>query len=396
MRRIYTKEQRYTVMQKILEMKNEHGRITKESWSLMAKTYGYKNGEALRSTFRKWEKRFISKPQPEEIKEILNEVNIRCPKSVPDLLNGLKKNFEQGITVDQALKKHAITYATLESSIDQLRKSGVNIQREKDKIYISKFVVQKENILDRNWNGEQIIRFGLVSDTHIGSKYQQLTSLQQMYNLFEKEGIHEVYHSGDISEGIKMRLGHEQECFLHGADDIEDYIIEKYPMRDGITTHFISGNHDHSIIKSSGHDIGVVIGGKDGTEGKRKDMKYLGMSNAKIYLTPKCTMEINHPLDGAAYALSYSIQKLADSLSGGEKPNILINGHHHKLMYLFYRNIHMIEAGCFEAQTGWMKGKRIAAHVGGYIITVHVTEDGEIRRFIPEVIPFYEMIKNDW
>ena len=76
-------------------------------------------------------------------------------------------------------------------------------------------------------------------------------------------------------------------------------------------------------IKNGGIDIGRIIARE------RQDMTYLGQSNAKINLTPKCVLEINHPLDGASYAIS-SLQKLIDSMSGGDKPNILINGHHHK------------------------------------------------------------------
>jgi UDP-2,3-diacylglucosamine pyrophosphatase LpxH len=211
-----------------------------------------------------------------------------------------------------------------------------------------------------------------------------------MYDIFEKECIKTVYHSGDISEGERMRPGHEYECFLHGADEIEQYIIKNYPKRNGIKTYFITGNHDISTVKACGHDMGTFIANK------RDDMTYLGMLNAKINLTPNCVVELNHPLDGGAYALSYSIQKYIDSMTGGEKPSILINGHHHKAMSLFYRNIHAIEAATFEAQSAWMKGKRLAAHVGGYIITVHVDDEGHVNRFIPEFIPFYEMIKEDY
>jgi hypothetical protein len=85
-----------------------------------------------------------------------------------------------------------------------------------------------------------------------------------------------------------------------------------------------------------------------------------------------------------------------DSMSGGEKPNILINGHHHKMMYLFYRNIHAFEAGTTCAQTPWMKGKRIAAHVGGWIIEVHVNDEGTITRCNSEFFPFYKMVEHDY
>jgi hypothetical protein len=87
---------------------------------------------------------------------------------------------------------------------------------------------------------------------------------------------------------------------------------------------------------------------------------------------------------------------MADAISGGEKPNIMAIGHYHKAEYLFYRNIHMFQAGTFCAQTPFMRGKGIAAHMGGWIISVIVAEDGSILSIIPEFIPFYKAIKDDY
>jgi hypothetical protein len=83
-------------------------------------------------------------------------------------------------------------------------------------------------------------------------------------------------------------------------------------------------------------------------------------------------------------------------MSGGEKPNILLNGHHHKAFYMIYRNIHAYECGTTQAQTPWMRGKRIAANMGGWIITVHVTEDGTISRCMGEFIPLYKPLEHDY
>lgn len=211
-----------------------------------------------------------------------------------------------------------------------------------------------------------------------------------MYDIFKQEGIETVYHAGDITEGVNMRQGHEYEVFKHGVDEQAQYVINNYPKRLGITTKFISGNHDHSGIKSAGHDIGYPIAKA------RDDMIYMGMSNAKVELTPSCVLEINHPLDGSAYALSYTIQKRIDSMSGGEKPSMLIDGHHHKMIYLFYRNIHAFEAATFQAQTAWMRGKRLPAHMGGWIYEIHVDDEGTIQRCSGTFFPFYTAIEKDY
>jgi hypothetical protein len=259
-----------------------------------------------------------------------------------------------------------------------------------EKQELLKQLYTSENKHTENWNGEQIIRFGVVSDCHLCSKYQQLTFLNHLYDIFQSEGISTVYNPGDITEGYKMRLGHEFEIFKFGADEQADYVIDVYPKRTGIVTKYITGNHDHSHIKNGGTDIGKII------SNKRDDMVYLGMANAKVYITENCIVELNHPLDGASYALSYAPQKTIDAMSGGTKPNILLNGHHHKIFYMLYRNIHAYECGTTQAQTPWMLGKRLAANVGGLIIEVHVDKEGTITRCKGEYIPQYIALKNDY
>jgi len=38
----------------------------------------------------------------------------------------------------------------------------------------------------------------------------------------------------------------------------------------------------------------------------------------------------------------------------------------------------------------WMRKKRLAAHVGGWIIEIHITEMGGIGRVKSEFFPFYD------
>ena len=240
------------------------------------------------------------------------------------------------------------------------------------------------------WDGTRVIKFAIIGDTQMGSKYTQLTYLHSFYDLCEREGINTVYHTGDLTEGLKMRVGHEYELYAVSADDMRDDVIKNYPKKDGITTYFISGNHDASIYKQVGYDIGQAIANA------RPDMKYLGRDCAVINLTPKCTLELRHPWDGTAYALSYKIQKMIEAMESDSKPNILAVGHYHKAEYLFYRNVHALQTGCFQGQTPFTRGKGISVHIGGWIVTIRVDEEGTIQGFAPEFVPFYASVKDDW
>lgn len=240
------------------------------------------------------------------------------------------------------------------------------------------------------WDGCDILKFAIMGDTQIGSKYTQMTYLHQFYDLCEQQGIKDVYHTGDLTDGLKMRVGHEYELYEVSADEMRDDVIKHYPRRNGIITHFITGNHDASIYKQVGFDIGQAIADR------RPDMDYLGRDVAVVHLTPNCTLELRHPWDGTAYALSYKMQKMIESMESDSKPNILAVGHYHKAEYLFYRNVHALQTGCFQSQTPFTRGKGISVHMGGWIVTIRVDKNGHIQGFCPEFVPFYAAIKDDY
>ena len=242
----------------------------------------------------------------------------------------------------------------------------------------------------RVWDGTEEIKIAVIGDTHLGSKYTQFTHLNNFYDICKAEGVKDVYHAGDLTDGIKMRPGHEFELYAVATDDILHDVVNNYPKRKGITTHFITGNHDASIYKHVGHDIGRSIAHN------REDMNYLGRDCAVIKLTKKCTLELRHPWDGTAYSLSYKPQKMIDAMESDSKPNILVIGHYHKAEYLFYRNIHAFQAGCFEGQTPFTRGKGISVHIGGWILTIKVLKDGTIKSITPQFIPYYKSITNDY
>ena len=296
------------------------------------------------------------------------------------------KKLEKGININDA-------DSTTLSLINNLVDEGYNVSEFNNIYKLQKDAMPSYESIDKVWNGDKIIRFGVCGDNQLCSVFSQLTFLHKLYDIYQNEGITTVYNPGDISEGYKKtRAGHIYDLIpgCVGVDQQKDYIVKNFPERKDITTEFITGNHDHWHIQNGGANIGKMI------ERERSDMKYLGLSNIQINITPNCIVELNHPEDGSAYALSYSSQKYADSLMGGNKPNILLQGHYHKAEYIFYRNIHIVQSATTCAQTNWMRAKKLAAHVGGWIIEVHVNDDGTITRFKSEFIPLYYMKKNDY
>ena len=297
--------------------------------------------------------------------------------------------FKSGLKISEITRK--LNGNCINVSYDAVRSY---IRRHKNDISteMKPVVVQNQEPTVHNpkWNGTTVLKFAIIGDTQFGSKYAQISHLKNFYELCASEGIKDVYHTGDVTDGLKMRSGHEYELYKTSADDMVQDVIENYPRIEGITTHFITGNHDASIYKQVGYDIGNTI-----TE-KRPDMKYLGRDCALIFLTPNCKLELRHPWDGTAYALSYKPQKMIEAMESDSKPNILAIGHYHKAEYMFYRNVHCLQTGCFQGQTPYTRGKGISVHMGGWIVTIHVDKNGTITRFGSEFVPYYSTIKDDY
>lgn len=282
----------------------------------------------------------------------------------------------------------AVKYTTVKNFLWTVKNRSEDITA-----YFEKRVVvqnQEPTNYDADWNGAKTVKFAVLGDCHIGSKYTQLTHLHNFYDRLVMEGVTAAYNVGDLTEGLKMRPGHEYEVYTVSADEMTQDVIRNYPCRDGITTYFITGNHDASIYKHIGYDIGAAIADK------RPDMKYLGRDCALVHLTPNCTLELRHPWDGSSYAVSYKIQKMVESMESDSKPNIVAVGHYHKHLYMFYRNVHCLLTGCFQGQTPFTRGKGISVHLGGWIVEIRVLEDGTIVGFKSEFVPYYSSVKDDY
>lgn len=247
-------------------------------------------------------------------------------------------------------------------------------------------LLKKDPIPVHKYYGD-VVRFGVLGDTHLGSIYEHLDVLNLAYKVFKKEGIDTVYHTGDICEGENMHPGQTYEIHIHGAGDQSQWCIDKYPMFEGIKTYFITGSHDLSFYKRAGIDIGNLI------SDKRPDLIYLGKEEADIFVKSnegKIILRLSHPGKGTAYALSYHVQKYLESLSGGQKPNVLLMGHYHKAEYLpCYRNVFTIQSGCIQGQTSFMRRNNLASHIGFWIVEMKIKNDS-IMSFKCEFFAHYE------
>lgn len=231
--------------------------------------------------------------------------------------------------------------------------------------------------------------FGVIGDTHYGSLYEAKDECEAMYRRFKAEGITDVLHAGDVIEGHRMYRGQEFEIHRHGWAEQRDWFAKTAPKVEGITTHFIVGNHDASMKKAAGIDVGPELADR------RPDWNFIGEDHGTIdFKTPngrRFRVMMIHPAGGSAYALSYRPQRITEQIEGGAKPNLLLIGNFHKAEWMpSYRNVSVCQVGCFQFQTPFMVTKGLAAHVGGWIIRVTVQPDKALCNGLQaEFVAFY-------
>ena len=224
-------------------------------------------------------------------------------------------------------------------------------------------------------------RIGVMGDVHFGSKYCLYELVDKAFKEFEKENCDIVCQVGDLCEGMSNRPGHIYELSHLGYHEQKKVAIE-YMSRCPRPLYMIDGNHDRWFIKSNGALIVPDI--CDAIE----HATFLGHDEGNISLSGTATVRLWHGEDGSSYAVSYRIQKIVESLTGGQKPNVMLLGHVHKSMYLFDRHIHCYSAGAFQRQTSWMRGKRLASHTGFWIVDIYVNKTG-VAKTTGTWYPFY-------
>lgn len=229
------------------------------------------------------------------------------------------------------------------------------------------------------------LRIGVVSDTHLSSRECALQELHTAYDVFEREGITEVWHSGDWTAGLGVYRTQAQDLLQHTFESQVSFLEDEYPRRPGIRTRGISGNHD---VEGEFGKIGANP--VQALANRREDIDFLGDFAAWLELPNGAWCHLLHGRGGMSYAFSYKAQKLADSYPSGRKPSLLIPGHWHVAGWIEQRSVNVVFPGCFEWQTNLLTRIGLMPAVGFWILDMTLADDGSLVRFRPELFRFWE------
>jgi hypothetical protein len=312
-------------------------------------------------------------PRHEQIRKVLK----KGPASAEELARHLDSPVKLvAFAIEEMKKKGALLLTTIDGKHDL----GDSVLLEPGKSEV------------KGAKGEWTHVFGFVTDNHLCNRHSRLDVLNASYDHFERLGIKRVYNAGNWIDG-EARFNKTELIVAPGLDNQLDYMINEYPVRDNIETHFIAGDdHEGWYQQREGIEVGRYLQNRAEDAG-RTDLKYLGYGEADVKMSFGCgssVMRVVHPGGGSAYAISYTDQKRVESYQGGEKPQIELVGHYHKFNYGYPREVHTVQGGCTTDQSLFMRKKRLQAHVGYSIIRIKQNEDGSVGGFQVQWCPFFD------
>jgi len=231
-----------------------------------------------------------------------------------------------------------------------------------------------------DFKGDDVV-IGFITDTHIGEETFEDSLWLSFLAECKREGVQMILHAGDVHEGMSNRPDQVYHLQDVGASAQMAHAERLFKMTD-LPIKVIDGNHDRWGVKSNGlfmvPDLCKRV----------PNMEFIGSDTGDVIINGS-KWRLWHGEDGSSYSVSYRLQKIVESFTGGDKPSILLCGHTHKQCYIFERNIHVVSGGALSYQSSWMRSTRKPCHTGFHIIHARI-KDGGIVRFAPIWYPFYE------
>lgn len=351
-------------------------------YSQLAKELGYKNADSVRSFCQR--------------QGIPNQrINLQSKRHDIDLPSMVFQSIKtRKRTIIELADMFGVPPKDITAALAIIKKRHVLVDEIDDGVQLARDMKQPEAPyrIDIGKHGTTEIPFGFATDTHLNSKYERLDVLHSLYDRFAEAGVKTVFHGGNWIDGDHPRIN-KYEIHTYGVEGQLNYFIENYPQRDGITTRFISGDdHEGWFVQQNHIDIGQTMVDRAMKAGRTDlvDLGYMERDIALVQPDGEAILRVIHAGGGSTYAHSYTAQKYVEMLQGGEKPKIVLVGHYHKYNHSYPREVHVIQGGCVEDQTPFMRKRKLQAMVGGVILWLTQAGNGVITSVKVEWMPYYD------
>lgn len=255
-----------------------------------------------------------------------------------------------------------------------INEAGIPITVEDGEIL--KFKWPERNKTIRNMSlGKDHIKLGLLGDTHLASKYDDIDSLRRAYDIAEDKGVDVIFHSGDLTDGLVSTPGYFRQLKEATYNGQVEYVLDKYPKYSGKTL-VVSGNHDDYWYRLTGKEIIKDIADK------RDDIEYLG-SSRRIIDIDGLRVNVLHGKFKDSNPIN-NIYSYLDNIPKNRKPDIVHSGHYHTGKHEEYDGIEMFRSGAFMHQTPNDKRKSHTPEDAMYFVDVYFDDNGNVDKIDSE------------
>jgi len=245
---------------------------------------------------------------------------------------------------------------------------------------------------------ENRVKFGVISDTHIGSRFYRHDVMEHALANFARQDVQFVINCGDTVEGMSNREGHIYELDPIkglGVTNQVNYLADEFERFTelGLDVYSIEAQGSHGGWAQVRANQGLEIG--DYISSKVPAYKFLGYDEADL-IVDGIRLRLRHPE-------RKMLEDYINSLPGGHKPHMVFNGHYHsKVGYTFVRNVHGYDCGTMQDQTPFLQRMSSPALVGYWIVEIVIGDspDGSVQarlgsgKYIESVtnqfVPFYD------
>jgi hypothetical protein len=215
--------------------------------------------------------------------------------------------------------------------------------------------------------GGAIVQFALIGDTHCGSKWCCEQELADFYDYAIGLGVTRFYHSGDIVAGYHAKW--RSELLATGMDDQMAIAFDMLPLRQGATTHFITGNHCDKYHRTAGAAVGVHLE-RYFRERGRTDLRFIGGNRTTVEVAPGMRLGLQHPGGAGGRNLGTTIYGYLQEHPSWRDLDMYACGHFHRFDYAWRCGVHCFATPCFESSSVWGRGLRGTPDVGGIVVEV--------------------------
>lgn len=308
----------------------------------------------------------------------------------------LKEITQKEVSLSTLVEKLELNEYEILGLVNQIRTEGITISviKKDDDIYLynqgeKEFVTDETHKLNTDESHE--FKFIVISDTLIGSKYEQPTILEDIYQKGHEMGYDNVIHCGNLTAGLySLDNIYSDSCYLNDTMLQVDQIINTYPHIEGMKTYFIGGPIDEKHLRQK-QKINV---GKRISEA-RKDMIFLGYNSCEINID-KVKLFVMCSKLGKTYTVSYRSQQQVDSFRSEDKPDIFLLGGLLQMEKYFYRDVEVLSVPSVCATSKEMTDKRYQNTVGAWYVTVRTNSKGELESINAQDSVYYITNKNDY